>query len=709
MAGSRRLQIEIIGDSKGLSRAFGETESKLGSLSKSIGKGGLLIAGALGTAALAGGAALVSIGTTFDTMSDTIRVGTGATGAELKRLEESAKRVGTSVPASFDDVGTAIADLNTRTGLVGPQLEGMAGQFLELSRITGTDLTTAIESGTRLFGDWSISAEDMPGTMDALFRASQETGVGFDALSQNMVKFGAPMRQLGFSFEETAGLLGKFEKEGVNSSLVMGSMRIALGKMAKAGEPAEETLTRVTDEIANAGSASEANALALELFGSKAGPDMAAAIREGRFELGDLLGVIEGGSETIMGAADDTADWQEQWQLLKNKGMVAFAPLAQKAFGALGDGMEKAGPHLEAFGEWMSVKLPVAMAATQEWIETKLIPAFEKIAPFLVEIWEKYKAYLAVVWPAIMTGIGLVAAWVEENWPQISATITTAMEAIKEIVTAVIDAAVAAWEMFGDNILDHVERVWPLIQQQIQGALDVITGIFQLFTAILQGDWGAAWDALKLIVSGAWDVITAMIGIAIENAKTVIGAGWEFLTTITDDLATTIVDAIKAIPGKLLGLLFEFLGAGYSLGAAILDGFANALAAGAAFAGDIAAGVVSAVKTAINTHVIGRLNAALEFDVSLGPLGSFTVDPPNIPMLAAGGVVTGPTLALVGEGRESEAVLPLSKLDAMLANGGGGDVVHYITVQIGDDPIMHAVERSSHSNGGARILVRAGG
>lgn len=50
----------------------------------------------------------------------------------------------------------------------------------------------------------------------------------------------------------------------------------------------------------------------------------------------------------------------------------------------------------------------------------------------------------------------------------------------------------------------------------------------------------------------------------------------------------------------------------------------------------------------------------------------------GIPGLASGGVVTSPTLAMIGEGRESEAVLPLSKLDAMLqgaASGGSGEFV----------------------------------
>lgn len=39
---------------------------------------------------------------------------------------------------------------------------------------------------------------------------------------------------------------------------------------------------------------------------------------------------------------------------------------------------------------------------------------------------------------------------------------------------------------------------------------------------------------------------------------------------------------------------------------------------------------------------------------------------PTIPQLAAGGIVTAPTILEAGEGGEPEAVLPLSKLAAML-------------------------------------------
>lgn len=71
--------------------------------------------------------------------------------------------------------------------------------------------------------------------------------------------------------------------------------------------------------------------------------------------------------------------------------------------------------------------------------------------------------------------------------------------------------------------------------------------------------------------------------------------------------------------------------------------------------------------------IIRMINSALSFSVPDWVPGiggkSFAVD---IPMLANGGVVTRATPAIVGEGSEPEAVLPLSKLDSMLGNSGKG-------------------------------------
>jgi hypothetical protein len=76
-------------------------------------------------------------------------------------------------------------------------------------------------------------------------------------------------------------------------------------------------------------------------------------------------------------------------------------------------------------------------------------------------------------------------------------------------------------------------------------------------------------------------------------------------------------------------------------------------------------------------QVIAKLASAAALAAVLGPIlgvssasfGSIfkaSLSGQAIP-LASGGIVTGPTLAMVGEGGESEAVMPLSKLESMMA------------------------------------------
>jgi len=67
----------------------------------------------------------------------------------------------------------------------------------------------------------------------------------------------------------------------------------------------------------------------------------------------------------------------------------------------------------------------------------------------------------------------------------------------------------------------------------------------------------------------------------------------------------------------------------------------------------------------------------------------------DIPAMAEGGIVTGPTLALIGEGRESEAVIPLSKLNTMMQGGGGQNVV--VTGRISGADILLSNERASRN------------
>lgn len=344
-AGERTVKVKFFGDAKGVEAAAAQGGKAVDGFGSKVDKlsVGILAAGT------AIGVGLAAVGGKFDDAEDTIRLTTGKMGASLDGLMNDFRAVASVVPASFEDVSTVVADLNQRLGLTGIGLQKLAEQELRLAQITGTDVASTVQLTTRLFGDWSIKTEDQAKTLDLLFRASQATGSGVDSLAQTVVQFGAPLRQLGFGLDESLVLLGKWEKEGVNTELVLGGLKKALGTFAKAGKDPVKALRDLIKSLSEAKTTMEANKIAVAALGVKAGPDFAAAVREGRFSYQDLLATVQNGQETIVDAAKGTDDWKESLQTLQNNALITIEPLSKSVFGFLND---TAIPALKGVVDW---------------------------------------------------------------------------------------------------------------------------------------------------------------------------------------------------------------------------------------------------------------------------------------------------------------------------------------------------------------------
>lgn len=169
-------------------------------------------------------------------------------------------------------------------------------------------------------------------------------------------------------------------------------------------------------------------------------------------------------------------------------------------------------------------------------------------------------------------------------------------------------------------------------------------------------DWILTKGVPKLIETTA-KLTVALLKWLVDIGPSVIDAVATFSVELTKSLVGTTIDAIKELAGK-----------GVEIGKA----FANAII-----------GVV-------NTQIIDRINDLLEFKV--GPIKVNPPDIPRIPALAEGGIVTRPTLALIGEAGP-EAVVPLNRANTM----GGG-----VTINVnGGDPnaVVDALRRYYRSNG----------
>ena len=539
----RKLEIVLAGDPAGANRAMDSVERRAGSLGSGMKRAfGVAAVGATAAVAAVGlvGKALYDVGDAFDGAYDTIRIQTGRTGAALDGLKDTFRGVVSDVPTSFDDAGTAVAGLTQRLGLTGPALERVAEPLLNLTRMTGGDTQANVANMSRLFGDWGISAERMPAVLDEVFRASQQTGAGVDTLATSAVQFGAPLRQMGFSLEQTLALFGKFEAEGVNTSTVLSGMRRGLATFARDGEAPAEALSRIVDQIKAAGSTAEANQLALEVFGTRAGPDMAAAIREGRFELDDLVAGISGGSDTINQAAADTADFSEKWTIFKNRVLLRLEPIATAVFDGVGRAMTRLGPIAQEVGDWLEENIP---------------PAFEAVRAFAERTWPQVR-------DAFLDAVSAISSWWDENGPAIMG----AFEDLKAMWSSVFDylrlvverwAGVLSnlWNRFGRQWLGHVQVAFSAIVDVFRGTFEFIHGIFETFIGIFTGDWGRAWDGVKSIFAGLWDAIGGLARLGLNALSGIIGAGMAVISAAWGYVWRGIQNALGVVWNGIVGLV----------------------------------------------------------------------------------------------------------------------------------------------------------
>ena len=599
MAVIRNIVVKIGADISALQKGLNDAQGSLKKMSKSITSAGKTMTAGL-TVPIAGAAAgLLKLGVDFDKAFDTIRVGTGATGEALSGLQGDFKAVYSTVPSGMADVSTAISDLNTRTGMTGKPLQEMASQLLNLSRITGEDLNGMISSSTRLLGDWGVSADESSSSMDYLFKVSQSTGIGFNRLNDLMVQFGAPLRQMGFDLETSAAMLGKFEKEGVNTELVLGGLRKALGTMAKSGiKDNGAALAEITKRIKEAGSAGEANKVAIELFGARVGPDMAAAIREGRFELTELVSQLKSSPETINGVSAETADFAEQLILMKNNLAVALEPLGSTLMQAINSAM----PAFVSFTEkitglvtWFNnldtgVKTaiitilgvlaaigPVTMAVggiisglsslmgVLAFLASPIgiiIVAITALTAAFVYLWntnEEFKNTLISAWQAISNAVkpifDAIASVVSSVFAQIWESIQVFFGYVEPIWEAIKQLFMSLWNV--------IQQMWQLIEPIFIAFGAVMTVLLSIWVGVFNGIIQALGPFIQAVISMV-DIIINIIGLIIALLRGDWSAAWDFMKQIALDIWNVIkgvfMTIINYVKGFVEGIISFFKG-----------------------------------------------------------------------------------------------------------------------------------------------------
>ena len=278
----------------------------------------------------------------YDEGADNIIKATGATGKAAEDLQESYKKVTKSVVGDFDTIGSTLGELNTRFGFTGEQLEEATIQFTKFADITGTDAVTAVQLVSRAMGDAGIDADQYSDVLDSLTVAAQASGISIDSLAGNLTKYGAPMRALGLTTQESIAIFAGWEKAGVNTEIAFSGMKKAISNWAKEGKDSRKEFKKTLDEIAACPDIASATTKAIEVFGAKAGPDLADAIQEGRFEYSDFLDLLEDSKGTVTKTYEATQDGFDKVKLAIQGGKAEIGDYVSKL-------ADKYAPQIEEF------------------------------------------------------------------------------------------------------------------------------------------------------------------------------------------------------------------------------------------------------------------------------------------------------------------------------------------------------------------------
>lgn len=610
---------------------------------------GIAIAGAaITTAALAAGKALYDLGAEFDNAYDTIRIGTGATGEALEDLKGSMRDVYSSVPTDMESAAQAISDYNTRLGLTGDELETLSAQAIQVSDMLGDDLGGVIEASSQSFQIFGLNADEMSDSMDWLFKVSQSTGIGFTELTSLVQSNGAAFQQMGFSYNESAAMLGRLEKAGYETSTVMTAMSYAVKASANMGLEAQDAYAKYYDSIKNANSETEAISLAMELFGSRSGTVMAQAIRDGTLAMEDFMGELEASSETINGAATDTYDLAEKWTMFTNKMKVALEPMATTMFDSVNDAITALLPAVEAL-------MPVITDGL-----AAIIPAVEELVPVVVDFAAQFASDI----------IPILSELISSVLPTVTSLLKGVLPVAMQLISAVLPPIVSLINKLLPPLMQIVDAILPVVSTLISTLAPIITTLFDALTPV--------FDLLIMLLPPIANIISllspiiTLIGELVTTIISGLAPVIEFISGLIGTVLNTafasimpVIEGVTAIFGGLIDFITNIFSGNWSAAwESIVGVFGNIFGTLA----NIAKVPINAVISAINWCIEKINGISVTVPDWIPGLGgkTFGFNIPTIPLLAEGGVVTDATLAMVGEGSEPEAVLPLSKLAGML-------------------------------------------
>lgn len=637
---------------------------------------------AMGTGAIAATKYLADLGGEWQTATNQVAASTGAAGKELEGLRDVMEDVyAANYGDSVADVGDAVAMVNRnmanldQNGLTAATEGALA--LRDAFEYDVAESTRAAEAIRKNFGSsaeeaFSLIAAGAQNGLDYSGElidtineySSQFAKLGFDAdgmfnilqagadgTAWNLDKVGDAIKEFSIrAIDGSDSTVEAFTSLGYNAENIMATFAAGGEGANKAFFDVINTLMAVDDQV-------ERDALGVALFGTM-WEDLGTEAMEAMAGASQAAYDTEGALEKINQVKYNDLD--SAIQGIGRQMEVALLPAADAVYQSLMDSMPEITEAMEEvspviaeiagdFADWaggaISDGLPVLVDGIRDFAAWAG-KAYEKAKPFLNFLWEHKGTVLAIA-----AGLRLLG-------PAIGA-VTTAMNAFRTAKTFM-----ALLQSSGK--ITQVTNAFKAFGSALMGPLGIIIAVAAAIALLYKN-----WDTVKAwlvnfgnTVNQIWTNFSNMVG----NAIAAIGQKFPMLGAYLQGWWESIqaaVDNVKAIFQNIIDFISNVFSGNWSAAwQNIVNIFGNLFG----MIVNLAKAPINGVISAIN-WVISKINSiSVTIPDWVPGVGGKTLgfNIPTIPQLAEGGVATSPTLAEIGEGGEPEAVMPLSKLAALL-------------------------------------------
>lgn len=549
---------------------------------------------------------VIELGQNFTSTMSEVSAISGATGEDFEKLEACAREYGATTVFSASNAAEALKYMSL-AGWDADQSTSALGGVLNLAAASGMELGAASDMVTDYLSAFAMEAGDAAYFADLLSYAQSHSNTTAEALGEAYKNCAANLNAAGQDVETVTSLLEGMANQGYKGSEAGTAMTaimrditngmkdgaIKIGETSVAVMDAQGNFRDLTDiltevEAATNGMGDAERAVALSsTFTADSTKGLNLILNEG-------MDNIAGYEEELRGASGSA----EEMANIMNDNLSGDVAAMNSAFEELGlkiyDALEsklRAGVQFITNGvipaiEWLGEHIPEvtiavsglgAVIAAMNWgtISSKIAMVKGALVKLAAALGGVSLPAIAII--AVITAVALAFTNLWKNNEEFRNKITAIWDGIKakfdEFGQGIVDrlnalgfefediteVMKAVWDGFCEVLAPIFEGVFQQISNILNEALDILTGLFDIFAGIFTGDWDMVWQGVQEVFGAVWDFVVATfenwISTFTSLADTVLGwfgTDWE---TVWTNVKTFFSDTWNAISSFFSGIL----------------------------------------------------------------------------------------------------------------------------------------------------------